>query len=380
MNSNDANSNRPGAADPDEELQQLLADFLDGELDATSRRDLNDRLRDDSQARRFYLDLCETHAALAWEHGMIVADVAPTIPLKPSLPKRFSVAATMGALVAAVLIAFSLWIVLDGKSSLPSGPVVAKVSSRIDAVVTAGGEVWEPNEIRVGGYELERGLIRLEFASGVSVLLEAPAEFEAQAEDRLILHSGRLSASVPPEGVGFTVETPQAKVVDFGTEFSVEAGAGQSEVHVFEGHVRVHPKDARSKNLDAVDLRTSQALRIAEATGRPADIDLATDRFIRGVEEPKLTYPQLVLSLQPKAYYRMPIRAQGLVCVPPKHSGEVLTGEGRRPPWAPGRFGASLRVGGRSVGRGARLQRPPEHNTGVLTPPARISRYSPPTR
>ena len=31
---------------------------------------------------------------------------------------------------------------------------------------------------------------------------------------RLLLRSGRLSASVPPEGVGFTVDTPDAEVID----------------------------------------------------------------------------------------------------------------------------------------------------------------------
>ena len=60
------------------------------------------------------------------------------------------------------------------------------------------------------------------FDGGVMVYVEAPARFDAVSDKRVMLHSGRLSASVPPEGVGFTVETPEAEVVDFGTEFSVD--------------------------------------------------------------------------------------------------------------------------------------------------------------
>ena len=51
-----------------------------------------------------------------------------------------------------------------------------------------------------------------------------------------------MSANVPPEGIGFTIETTEATIVDYGTEFSVEAGSGASEVHVFNGLVRVRSR------------------------------------------------------------------------------------------------------------------------------------------
>ncbi len=51
-----------------------------------------------------------------------------------------------------------------------------------------------------------------------------------------------------------------------------------------------------------------------------------------------------------------------------KHSGVVLTGEGKRPPHACGVFvGGSLRVGVDSTGRGGRVDTPPALGTGQFS-------------
>jgi hypothetical protein len=180
-----------------------------------------------------------------------------------------------------------------------------------------------------------------------------------------VLHNGRLSASVPPEGVGFTVETPAAEVVDFGTEFSVDVAGGASEVHVFAGLVRVQPRSpSGTKTGNAVDLRTSQAVMIDNAAEQPVEIELATERFIRTFDESPRRYSRAVKRLSPVAFYRMAIRDQGLTCLPPQYSGVVLTGDGIRPPHARGVFaGGSLRVLADSMGRGGRVDTSPPLRT-----------------
>ena len=60
-------------------------------------------------------------------------------------------------------------------------------------------------------------------------------------------------------------------------------------MHVFKGHVRVKPKAAdRNVLAKSIDLRTDQAIRIAQSTKQPVGIDLATDRFIRSIDEPAI--------------------------------------------------------------------------------------------
>jgi hypothetical protein len=259
-----------------------------------------------------------------------------------------------------------LWFVSPSENE--QAPVATLVTD-IDAVLLCDGQPCKGTELRAGKYRLDQGLLHLQFGGGVMVYVEAPARFDAVSDKRVTLHSGRLSANVPPEGVGFTVETPAAEVIDFGTEFSVEVESGASEVHVFEGLVRVLPRSpSGTKAGSAVDLRTSQAVTIDHVTEKPVEIDLATDRFIRTFDESRRRYSGTVKRLSPLAFYRMAIRDQGLACLPPEYSGVVLTGDGNRPPHARGVFaGGSLRVLADSSGRGGRVDTSPPLRTGQFT-------------
>ncbi len=275
---------------------------------------------------------------------------------------RHRVAMLVGLAVAASLL--FAFLPRGGQDALPSAIIV----KRVDALLTRDDQLWNAGELSTGRYELKRGLMNLRFGGNVLVYVEAPARFDAVTDSRVVLHAGRLSAKVPPEGVGFTVETPEAEVVDFGTEFSVDVESGASEVHVFDGLVRVQPRSLAEKESKAVDLKTSQAVRIAESATTPVDIPIARDRFIRDFDERKGQYPRLVRKKQPLAYYRMPIRDRGLVCEPPDYSGVVLTGEGNRPPHARGVLrGGSLRVKADSAGRGGRVDTSAQLETGQMT-------------
>ena len=342
------------------ELQPLLMEMLDGTLDPKAADKLQQRLRTDPHAMSFYIDFCEMHAALAWEHGQIVADITPTVAEQKKTKSARVPLLWSGAIAATLLVLASVTLSQRDSNAIPNGPALASIEQSVHATIFTGQREWTQDDIRAGLYVLNQGLVQIKYTTGVTVFLEAPAEFEAVDEKRMVLHEGRLSANVPSDGVSFTVETAEAEVINFGTEFSVEALGGQCEVHVFEGHVRVQPKHPVDQPSEAVDLWTDEAVRIADTTRQASGIDLAKHRFIRSVQEPNGAYVDAVHELSPKAYYRMPIRQQGLLCFPEEYSGRVLTGEGRRPACAPGFAGGSLRVGGPSVGRGAIVQNAPE--------------------
>ena len=194
---------------------------------------------------------------------------------------------------ACLLIAFGLRTPQSRPAS--SHGHLASVVSEIDAVLISDQSNWRETGLAAGQCHLEKGLLHLRFDGGVMVYVEAPTQFEAVSGKRLVLHRGRLSASVPPEGVGFTVETPEAEVVDFGTEFSLDVEFGTSEVHVFDGLVRVQLRSKMGgQSGDVVDLRTSQAVKIEDSAQRPVDIEIARDRFIRNFDEPKRKYARSV--------------------------------------------------------------------------------------
>jgi hypothetical protein len=67
-----------------------------------------------------------------------------------------------------------------------------------------------------------------------------------------------------------------------------------SEVHVFDGLVRVQPRSRnRGATGDAIDLRTAQALVIDERAVKLVGIEIARNRFIRNLDKPIINYISL---------------------------------------------------------------------------------------
>lgn len=123
----------------------------------------------------------------------------------------------------------------------PEAPaeVLAHLRSSADAVVrtAAGTPVRGP---MIGGeYRVDEGLVGIEMASGVRLVIEGPARLVLEGPNAARLDQGKLVATVPPVAWGFTVNTPTARIVDYGTVFGVHADdLIGTEIHVFEGEVR----------------------------------------------------------------------------------------------------------------------------------------------
>lgn len=368
------------------DVRRLFVDYARGGIAAEQLQTLEAALREDAELRREFIEYMNVDSALGDLAALSQPEVAEIEAAKdedtsethvaddsmsPELAvfgilRTYRTAVIAGAVPATLLLATLLWMAYPAANN--AAPVATLVS-RVDAALFHDGKSFSGTELAAGKYQLERGLLHLRFGGDVMVYVEAPARFDAVSDKRVMLHSGRLSASVPSEGIGFTVETPAAEVVDFGTEFAVEVEGGASEVHVFEGLVRVHPGASNQRDVSrSVDLQASQAIRITDGAAVPEAISIATDRFIRDFDEPRLNYARAIKRLSPLVYYRMPIRDRGLVSEPPEYSGVVLLGEGKRPPHACGVFvGGSLRVGADSTGRGGRVDSPPTWSTGEFS-------------
>jgi hypothetical protein len=103
-----------------------------------------------------------------------------------------------------------------------------------------------------GPLRLDSGVVELAFASGARAAVEGPAELNVIDRNAIELQSGKISADVPKNAIGFTVKAPNATVLDLGTRFGLNAKAkDSSEVDVFEGKVRV--MQGRDTNAPAND-------------------------------------------------------------------------------------------------------------------------------
>lgn len=359
----------------------LFDDYARGRITPAQLRQLNAALAEHADVRREfieYLNLDSALADLAADPDDLTAN-APTSQEQqrtvvqwageecPAARPRLRATLSVAAVAVVLFLGVVVWRPASQSNPVPT-PTLASIVEQVDAELAKDEELWANERLTSGRYRLDQGLLQLKFANNVAVYFEAPAKFELVDPQRLRLLSGRVSATVPPEGVGFTVETAEAQIVDYGTEFSVEAESGASEVHVFSGLVRVHTRHSAPDEAEAVDLRTAEAVRIDESVPAPFPIQLAPDRFIRTFDESKLAYARMMRLLAPAVYYRMPIRRRGLVAEPSQYSGQVLTGNGVYPPHAPGAFsGASLRVQAGSKGRGGRVDTQPPLQSGQAT-------------
>jgi len=92
-----------------------------------------------------------------------------------------------------------------------------------------------------------------------------------------------LYATIPSQALGFTISTPNAKVIDLGTEFGVKAGLrGETELHVIKGKtilISGSGTDSQAKH----EVSEGQAREVASA-GVVRNISLKTRGFIRRIQ------------------------------------------------------------------------------------------------
>lgn len=142
-------------------------------------------------------------------------------------------------------------------------PQVAELTyvSRATRWTTDGESLSSSTALKSGdSVAFSRGQVELTYSSGTRLLLIGPADFEL-TDVGGYLKRGGLVASVTEEGHGFTVKTPNGKVVDLGTEFGVAVDDfGVSEVSVFEGAVEAYPYENDDRAERKLDLSEGRGL------------------------------------------------------------------------------------------------------------------------
>jgi len=136
------------------------------------------------------------------------------------------------AMAALVLCVLTIW---GSVHYIYSHRVVAVLDKTVNARWAASVPV---PELCPGVRHLEQGVAQITFKGGAQVLLQAPCEFHLKSPNRMQMVTGSLTARVPPRAHGFSVEIPNGRIIDFGTEFGVTVNdLTQAEVHVFKGRI-----------------------------------------------------------------------------------------------------------------------------------------------
>lgn len=275
------------------ELVGLLSDEV---ISDEQFRELEQILESSKKARTLYLNYIAMARNLDREIGVNKNDLkeerqptathsTPTVA--PILPSHSSSDATQppvqfgswnqirntGFAIALLLICGLAWLL----SSKPPANVARNISYA--KVLGLTNVTWRTNEDRyaVGDLlaknqlEFHSGVIHIRFNSGASVAVQGPAKFEIIDDNHGFLYEGQIAVHVPQNAIGFQVDTPQAEVVDLGTEFGLHVDPhGESQLHVFSGEVEYSAAGSKSQR---VSLTTGLAVAVdSNGDARPVEL------------------------------------------------------------------------------------------------------------
>ena len=297
---------------------ELIEAYCDGLISDSDLRRLEACLLEDKDARRAFVTVFHLHTELHFAmRARRAADAAvqrvlASDPPEQSKPSRSSPASrwriliakprlVMACTAAGLLIVASVVATMtslrqpkpglsDATKSLEDrrGVNVAWLVNAQDCQWAEIKNEMPGRDMRAGKrLRLQAGLAQIEFDRGARVLLEGPAELVLVSGSEARLVHGKLTARVPAAACGFTILSPQGKIVDLGTEFGLSVDEeGETTVRVFDGLVAAFPIDFEPQNSAAVTIAQDQTARIDGRTValNPALAEQGTPRFVRSIQ------------------------------------------------------------------------------------------------
>ncbi|MGB2824564.1 MAG: FecR domain-containing protein [Phycisphaerae bacterium] len=297
-------------------LDELIDAWRDGMLTEATAAELSQLLRDSDEARRLFRAESQMHGLL---HLAVMAEAVEKAARQGSWPTHSAAAEgvdrprRLGAHSASkkLLLAGACVLVLGVVAALvwlhvaqqqPAPPKPFATLTRATDCVWNGPTRPEPGDgFAAGPLSLRKGTAEIKLASGVDLLVEAPARMELVDIGNSVLHAGRLVVRVPSTARGYAVDTPKARVVDLGTEFGVDVQAdGETVVQVFAGSVvaelkKPDPSGKRSRRLvagETVHIAASDTVELQRVAFSP-------ERFLRTFSTPSVHEGDVLIPFKP---------------------------------------------------------------------------------
>lgn len=234
-------------SDIEHQLLELLGEVRAND-DPSARSQLNTILRKDPAARRIIARLLVDEQAIISR----LRDDGITAMLEPSRPKsklvnrriqtrKWTVRRTSLASAAVALFAgFLVWLAIHPRVTQPALIEPIAILREEANAVWLGSSHAAGGSLVPGKLKLSSGMAAIEFTSGASVLMEGPAELDLVSSMEATLQSGTILADVPPPAQGFTIDTPDATIIDRGTSFGVSVRENDGTlVKVLSGKVEL---------------------------------------------------------------------------------------------------------------------------------------------
>jgi len=231
---------------------------LEGDLTPEELAALKADVIKDPKLRAEYVQQLWLHANLQADREslgkLLEAEPAPIVN------RRWPMAIWSAAAAACLTLGLSFFL-LPGKTA--AKPVATLVKAQNCRWAGSDLPTMENAHLGTGTLALVEGMATLKFESGATVTMEAPAKIRILNNMHCQLLEGSVTAEVPEPAHGFTIDTPDLKLIDLGTRFGVTIGStGNSQVFVFEGEVKVN--DLNGKEIKR--LKEGKGMQHGQAT------------------------------------------------------------------------------------------------------------------
>jgi hypothetical protein len=292
------------------ELLDLFDEYIAGNLDEAGTARLNDLLLKDEQARLSFILYFRTHTDLYEVARASKASQAALNTLSKLSSEELSTNTSVAPQPASTTRSetsrsFSRkWLLPLAAASVILAAVVVyrtqseDASAQIAWIQNAQNCKWNldlppTGDLRAGrSLQLESGLVEIGFESGASIVLQGPAALDLLSNKSAHLRYGKLAAKVPKSAHGFTILSPEGKIIDLGTEFVMSvAKDGTTEVFVDKGEVQaLGNKGAPSQ---AVHVKEKEGVRLADgAISMQSAKELTLTKVVRQIVLPPIIAPR----------------------------------------------------------------------------------------
>jgi len=262
-------------------FQKMISSWLDEAISLEEQSELEQLLRADAHARRIYLqhvsahaELCSLESAKNYFESLSGLDAQQEVEVvvAPVRKDQTPIALIWWPFAIAVgfMLALGLWQTTAHRNepqvpSVVESPILASIEP---ASNDCAWYVEHAKRDQMSSYlagdvvRVTKGKLELTYNHGTKVVLHAPAAYQLLSSMKARMQLGRLTATVPESGIGFSVLTPRATVIDLGTEFGIEVNSDSStDVVVFKGEVDVDFND-QTDTASARRLRMGEAVRL----------------------------------------------------------------------------------------------------------------------
>ena len=265
-------------------IRELIDGYCSGILSEAEFEELETVLRRDPQARQELIEARALEADLrdhvSGVRGLVVEEPIPIDHGKSRHQKRRELLALAASIGFLALLAGFLLSSVNDDTELKVDSGVAVLTRSVDAKWKSESP-REGDSLPPGLLQLDEGTVELEFYSGASIILEAPARLKLISEDRGELFEGRLTAEVPQQARGFTIVTPEIELVDLGTSFGMEVNSETGTgVHVFDGEVELFRPNEEKDTRKGESILAGDGREI-DGSGRTVEIAADEKRFLR---------------------------------------------------------------------------------------------------